>query len=57
MKQLIDLAACGFGYLAVFVYAVEDIRRAEVRCENDYRVLEIDRPALRIGDASVIEHL
>ena len=49
----------GFGidFARLFVYAVEDITRAEVGSKNQNRVLEVDRTTLRIGDSAVVEDL
>ena len=49
---------CGqFGNISVGGNSVKDYIRAEVRGEDDNCVFKINRPSLRIGDASVIKHL
>ena len=47
----------GIGDVALHIDAFEQILAAEVRGEDDDRVLEVYRPALRIGDAAVVENL
>ena len=56
-EQHIHLLSRIFGYLAVFVYSFEYIRRTEVGREYYYRVLEIYRASLAVRYASVVEDL
>src|SRR5205823_8731141 len=40
-----------------FRFFLGDVLRADVRSHDDDSVLEIDRPPLPVGDATVIQHL
>jgi len=52
-----DVAArLGFDF-AVGGDAVEQMVRSDVGGHDDHRIAEIHRPALRIGDAAVVQHL
>ena len=43
-----------FRDFAVFVYAVKQEGRTDIRCHDQYRVFKINRSALRIGDPAVV---
>lgn len=45
------------GDVAVLVDAVEQILATEVRCKDNYRVLEVHGASLTVGYTAVIEHL
>ena len=56
--QLVHDALARFlGDVAVLVDAVEQILAAEVRCKDNYRVLEVHGASLAVGYTTVIEHL
>ena len=57
MQRGHDLLPCALLDLALIVYAVEQELAAEVRGHDDNGVLEVDRAALRIGHAAVVENL
>ena len=52
-----DTLACLFRDVTVLVDAVEQILAAEVRGEDDYRVLEVHGASLTVGYTTVVEHL
>ena len=52
-----DALARLLGDVAVLVDAVEQILAAEVRCKNDYRVLEVHGASLTVGYTAVVKHL
>ena len=57
LEQAVDLLARFLGELAVRADALEDDAAAQVRGEDDDGVLKVHRPALRIGDAAVVQYL
>ena len=57
MQRGHDLLPCALLDLTLIVYAVEQELTAEVRGHDDNGVLEVDRAALGIGHAAVVEDL
>ena len=56
-QQVIDLRLCLLTDFTVLVNALKQSRRAEVGCQDNNGIFEIDGTSLRVGNSAVIEYL